>query len=343
MTARPIHFVGSIPMSDAESVFRLLAETVGDAAPRWPDGETGDRSQWIRWQNKTFEGHPDFALKVVDKKLHGYKDDIPRPFFVVRDGVDAADIVIEHLGYADEAMRSYATFARLKEEGVVPAAVRFQISIPTAVALTTGFIDPPGRAAVEPVIEAALGREVAAIAAALPADQIAIQWDVCQEVLGADGGMPLHYDNIFDASVERVARHLAFVPDGIQAGFHLCYGDPGHKHIIEPADLGTCVAYANGITAASPRKVDFIHMPVPRDRSDDAYFTPLDGLALPDGTDLYLGLVHFTDGSDGTAARLAAATAHADGFGIATECGFGRRDPDTIPGLLGVHMDAAEV
>jgi hypothetical protein len=147
------------------------------------------------------------------------------------------------------------------------------------------------------------------------------------------------------ASTARIARLLGFVPMDIEAGIHLCYGDPGHKHIIEPADLGTCVAYANGITATAPRPVNFIHMPVPRDRSDAAYFAPLAGLSLPVETDLYLGIVHFTDGADGTAARLAAALAslagHVGSFGIATECGFGRRDPATIPPLLGIHAAVA--
>lgn len=339
MTAHPVHFVGSIPLADAESVFRALAASVGDRAPRWPDGETGDRAYWIRWQKQTFDNHPDFILKAMQEGGPGYKDKLERPFYVLRDGVDPADVAIETMGYADAAKASYAVFKKLKADGVIPDGVRFQVSIPSTVALTTGFFEMPERAMAEPIIEAALTREVESIAAAIPHDQLAIQWDVCHEVVGADGGMPLHYDDVVAGSVDRVARHLGFIPEGVEAGVHLCYGDPGHKHIIEPADLGTCVAYANGIATASPRKVDFIHMPVPRDRSDDAYFAPLGALALPSETTLFLGLVHFTDGAEGTNTRLAAAAPHAEAFGIATECGFGRRDPETIPGLLGIHAD----
>jgi hypothetical protein len=339
MTAHPIHFVGSIPLTDAESVFRTLAVSVGDRAKRWPDGETGDRGYWIRWQKQTFDNHPDFILKAMYEGGPGYKDTLERPFYVIRDGVDPADVAIETMGYAAEAIASYAAFAKLKTDGVIPAAVRFQVSIPSTVALVTGFFEMPERSMVEPIIEAALACEVAAIAAAIPADQLAIQWDVCHEVVGADSGMPLHYDDIVAGSIDRVARHLGLIPDGADAGIHLCYGDPGHKHIIEPADLGTCVALANGIAAASPRAVNFIHMPVPRERSDDAYFAPLDALALSAETELYLGLVHFTDGAGGAAARMTAASAHASAFGIATECGFGRRDPETIPELLGIHAE----
>ena len=134
MTAHPVHFVGSIPLADSETVFRAIADSVGESAPRWPDGETGERSYWIRWQKQTFDNHPDFVLKFTSDSLHGYKDNLERPFFVLRDGVDAADVTIENMGYAEEAAKSYAVFARLKGEGVIPASVRFQVSIPTTVA-----------------------------------------------------------------------------------------------------------------------------------------------------------------------------------------------------------------
>ncbi len=60
--ARSVHLVGSIGLSDAETVFRTLSEAVGDRAPRYPDGETGDRHYWIRWQRKVFDDHPDIVL-----------------------------------------------------------------------------------------------------------------------------------------------------------------------------------------------------------------------------------------------------------------------------------------
>jgi hypothetical protein len=82
-------------------------------------------------------------------------------------------------------------------------------------------------------------------------------------------------------------------------------------------------------------------MPVPRDRSDEAYFAPLRGLHLRPETELCLGLVHYTDGLDGTRRRLATAEKFVKDFSIATECGFGRRDPATIPELLRIHAQAA--
>jgi hypothetical protein len=56
---------------------------------------------------------------------------------------------------------------------------------------------------------------------------------------------------------------------------------------------------------------------------------------------LSLGLVHFTDGAAGTRKRLAVAERHVKAFSVATECGFGRRDPKTIPELLRIHAEIA--
>jgi len=38
-----VHFVGSIPLPDAETVFRTLAAATGPHLKRLPDGETGIR------------------------------------------------------------------------------------------------------------------------------------------------------------------------------------------------------------------------------------------------------------------------------------------------------------
>jgi hypothetical protein len=65
-------------------------------------------------------------------------------------------------------------------------------------------------------------------------------------------------------------------------------------------------------------------------------------LKLKPETLLCLGLVHHTDGIQGTRKRLAVAEKFARDFAIATECGFGRRRPETLMELLDIHAAAAE-
>ena len=98
---------------------------------------------------------------------------------------------------------------------------------------------------------------------------------------------------------------------------------------------------ANTISSGVTRSIQWIHMPVPRDRRDIEYFQPLSNLRLKKETQLFLGLVHITDGLDGTIDRMKTAQRCVAEFGIATECGLGRRSPESIPGLLELHLQAA--
>ena len=98
---------------------------------------------------------------------------------------------------------------------------------------------------------------------------------------------------------------------------------------------------ANGILEAVSRPIQYIHMPVPKERNDEAYFRPLTALALPAGTALYLGLVHEGD-PKGNVAKLAAARKHAKVTGVAAECGLGRGNPDAFADVLEQHRRLAE-
>ena len=65
------------------------------------------------------------------------------------------------------------------------------------------------------------------------------------------------------------------VPDDVELGYHLCYGDAGHKHFKEPDDTSKLVAVANALAADLRRRLDWFHLPVPIGRTDDAYYAPL--------------------------------------------------------------------
>ena len=138
------------------------------------------------------------------------------------------------------------------------------------------------------------------------------------------------------------ARLTAPVPPGVELGFHLCYGDMDAKHFVEPTDLAKAVELANLIIASSKHAVNWIHVPVPADRDDTAYFEPVRNLHRAPGTELYLGLVHASDGVEGTVRRMRAAAPIVGDFGIATECGMGRaRTPEVALQMMRVHAEAA--
>ena len=132
------------------------------------------------------------------------------------------------------------------------------------------------------------------------------------------------------------------VPRAVELGYHLCYGSPADEHLVQPKDMGVMVEMTNAVSAGVKRPIQYFHMPVPKNRTDDAYFAPLEQLRLRPETQLYLGLVHHDDAA-GDAARLAAARRHAQVDGVATECGMARGDPSRLSALLAAHVRAAEL
>jgi hypothetical protein len=339
---RGAHLVGSVPLDSAEAVFRAVAPVLGGHLRRVPDGETRERATYVGWQV------PVFARQDAFEQGPPAPDDYPPvPRFKLRAGADSRALDFGPLGYAAAALDSYATFAALKREGVVPSHCRFQVSIATPLDAMLGLLERSSRSAVEPVYEAALLADVDRMLAGIPHDQLAIQWDVCHEVWLWEGWVPTYFPDVQQAIVERLAGISARVPEAVELGYHLCYGDHRHQHFHEPRDLGTLVAIANGVTSTVTRPIQWIHMPVPIERDDAAYFVPLRDLTLHPETELYLGLVHMRDGEAGTRRRIAAAQQVRPQFGVATECGLGRRPPErggapeTLHQLLQLHAAVA--
>ncbi len=334
---RYVQFVGSVHLESAANVFNGIAAAVGDCVRRIPDGETGPRSGWISWQLAKLQ-----QAEGIEEKSRRFAVAINnRPELGLKDGVAADQVKLGPLGFAEEAIKSYAIFERLRSEGKFPRDVRFQVSIPTPLAVVYAFFVSDAVRPMWPIYERRMYQELDEMFRAIPAKDLAIQWDIAIEIDRILEFPEIRKNYPMEEIVAAIARISDYVPDTVQLGHHFCYGDPDHKHIIEPKDTGLMVEFANQLKAAIKRRIDWVHMPVPRDRSDDAYFAPLKGLKLDPHTELYLGLIHLTDGVDGARRRIAAARRAVADFGIAMECGFGRRPPETIPRLLGLHRDIA--
>jgi hypothetical protein len=341
---RSVHLVGSVPLGNSREVFETVGAALGPRLKRIPDGETGERSDWITWLEPVFADNP--ALEKSDELFRIHATGTARIRYRLKPGKTVKDVTFGNLFYADIAKQSYAEFAALKKQGRLPKDCRFQIDLVPAHSVIWLFLQDDLHQPLDPVYNAALKAEIDKIAAALPHDQIAIQFDVASAVFarlqrnepnayGKDRGEMLAR---FSAILTDLAGH---VPADIELMFHFCYGDSNHKHVVEPTDMADMVDMANRLSADIKRTIELIHMPVPRDRSDDAYFAPLARLRLKPETELSLGLVHYTDGVAGTRKRLSAAERHVDKFSIATECGFGRRAPKTIAELLRIHAEIA--
>src|SRR5262249_15480600 len=181
----------------------------------------------------------------------------------------------------------------LRDQGLFPADVRFQVSIPmiNSVIRPLYFPEPGDIDKVRPGFEEALAAEIAVIVRRIPAKDLAIQWDLAGELLAVYGqpDSPPSEASI-ETHVAPIRRLSALLPAEAALGFHFCFGTFGGWPAFAPADLGRAVELINASVVAAGRRTDWIHVPT-LDRTDDAFYAPLARLN-PSDARIYLGMIH---------------------------------------------------
>jgi methionine synthase II (cobalamin-independent) len=336
-----VHLVGSIGLGTVEEVFGTVGPMLGRRLRRIPDGEPGPRRLWVSFQYPLLRASPFLRPDPSGalRKTSGF------PLLCLAEGVAPDELGFGELGYAREARASYLDFIAARERGDIAAGVRFQVCLPTPMSVIYAFCTARDVAAIERAYESAMAREVEAICRHIPHRDLCLQWDVCHDMIVWDG-QPQDQFPLVNASkaeiTQRFGRICAPVPDDVELGFHLCYGDFGGKHFFDPVTARHLVDISNAIAQTVRHEIAYIHVPVPAPRATDEFFAPMREFKLAPSTELYLGLVHAADGVDGARRRIALAHRFVPRFGIATECGFARaRKPDLVRKLLEIQAGAA--
>jgi hypothetical protein len=343
-----LHLVGSIPLDTVEEVFASFGARLGPYLRTLPDGEVGPRSHWIsRVHYQVFALHPDLEVVQRPAPENGVERLVPRNVgdswkFRVRGGVTEIRFGDPgwRLGFARDAVNSYFIFRTLRDKGVIPAHLRFQVSIPMVGSAVPPriFVQPGDCEIVRRGYEEALAAELRAIVSRIPGRDLAIQWDCASELQDAYGAIPgLPPESMVERTVGPVGRLSPLIPDAAELGCHLCFGTMGGWPRFEPDDLGGAVTLANAVIEGAGRRVDWVHIPV-LDRSDDGFFAPLARLR-PGGARLYLGAVH---NMRRYPERVAAARKYLPEFGVGAYCGFGRLSPTELKQILADHIAAAQ-
>jgi len=348
--SRSLFLVGTTPYDPAESLERF-ASVLGPHTRRFPDGQ---QYGWL--PNQVFEDTKD----LVPGNDEPLSPTAITSTFRPAPGTSVEDIRFGTIHYATAARAGYEAFRRLKDDGRLAPDARYQMSIPTAFTSCL-FFDWDVVRGLWPVYERQLFENIAELYAAIPHDELAISWDVVAEFMLLTGPRPRE-QYTFEELVDGVARAIDAVPADVETGLHFCYG--GHnsngdidtrsdveKEWLTPAlrdlrDTELMVEFFSAIDARAHRPIEWLHIPVPRQHDDDAYFAPLAGLDLGQ-TELYLGLIHLTDGVEGTARKIAAAERHVRNFGVAAACGLGPivsgLSPDQIPAMIDYHREIAMI
>src|ERR1051326_5538228 len=134
-----VHFVGSVALDSPDEVFAAIGQHCGPYLKRIPDGEPGGRRLWISFQIPVLRANP--LLAPVSQSIIPLK---------LAEGARPEDIHFGELGYAREARPRSELFRAAGSAGGFPAAVRFQVSLPTPWAVVMPFIQQPDARQVYP-------------------------------------------------------------------------------------------------------------------------------------------------------------------------------------------------
>jgi hypothetical protein len=320
--------VGSLPADTTEGALRAAAELFGDLVFALPGGETGPRGAWVGYEREQLTcPNPDLVVVQETASPTG----IPRhvyetPVFAVRDGVE--QIRFDSWARIDEAIASYEVFRALRDEGTIREGLRFQIGLPFPASAMNAFKSdfersyPIAARAYEDLVARELGRLLAAI----PPEDLAIQWDCAYETQDIERVLAWTDEGAWERFAGPVTRLTRLIPEDALVGYHLCYGTFPEWPMYEPHDMSVLVEMANFAVAHSGRNVDWLHLAGPRVlRSEDRrFFRPLADLE-PGSARVFLGIVLPADGVDGLRRRHATASRYIKDFGVAMYCGFGRQ------------------
>jgi hypothetical protein len=320
--------VGSLPADSTETALRDAAGLFGGLVFALPDGETGPRAGWVSYERERL-ARPNPGIVVLQETesptglpRHAYET----PVFGVRPGV--TELRFGSWPRIDDAIESYAVFSRLRDDGVIPAELRFQVGLPFPASALNAFKADYARdyPIAERAFEDLVARELRRLTAAIPPGDLAIQWDMAYETQDLEGVLAWTPEGAWERFAGPVTRLSRLVPDEVLLGYHLCYGTFPEWPMYEARDMGLLVRMANFAVANSGRPVDWLHLAGPRYlRSEDrAFFRPLTDLE-PGDARVYLGIVLPIDGAAGLRRRVATASRYIGDFGVAMYCGFGRQ------------------
>ena len=347
MAGHDVYLVGSVPMASAQEVFETVSAALGPRIKRLPDGETGERGDWITWLEPVFADNP--AFREVRRVLPRARDRnraralhaqarpraagralrqsvLCRHRQGVLRGVQAAQGCRQDRGRHQVPGRSGAgAFGDLALSGRRAAcADRPDLQRGGQARDRQDRSRDPARRAGDPV-----RRRVRGVRAAR-----AQRGEQLRPQQGGDAG--------------DVQQHPGR-PRQPRAGGHRSALPPLLRR-FEPQARGRADRHGRHGRVRQPRVA---RRSSGRSSSSTcrcratAPTTPISSrckrLKLRPETELCLGLVHHTDGVEGTKTRLATARKYATTFSVGTECGFGRRDPKTIPELLRIHAEVADL
>jgi hypothetical protein len=339
-----IYLVGSMQGASTDAVFQLAGTKLGPWLRRLGDGEIGPGRRWVFREFTAYKGVE--GLEVV------HAADALFPVVGLAEGADPGAITLGRLNYAEKAAESYELFKRRQADGTVPSDVRFLVSIPSTRTAMMVMIAADAQPVLAPLRDARLREDLERLLEVVPARELAICFDAIESPAWRDGQLLLGGTVTHEELLEGLLAPLSWVPEEVEIGFHLCYGDQNARRdktvgsvagegldvefgtegderlagVLVDGYLTALAELGSAIFEQAPRPVQFLHMPTVHGVEEISArdYAPLARLRVPDEAQIYLGVVDLDGGVEATRRHIAAASTALGRFGISTECGIGR-------------------
>lgn len=337
---RAVHLVGSTPFDSTAQAMDITLERLGGRLRTLPDGETGERRNWIIHIIESLRTHPDLEV-AREGKWGDYND---RLTFRVRRGHSLRGETLD-FGHVASFEAAYPLFQerreRLLASGVQGASeLAFQVGIPGDFDMALFTLGPLGALQHRPAFAHATVREIRAIFERAGSN-VVFQLEIPVELVFIARSPRLLQPAVARWLGGGVAALAAQCPEGTRFGIHLCVGDMNHKALARMRDTGPLVRLANAIAQAWPaqRPLEFIHAPLAAAEEpppgEPAFFTPLRELRLPPSMRFIAGFVHEGQSLEEQRALLRQIESlMGRTVDVASACGLGRRQRERALAVL---------
>lgn len=325
MTARTAHMVGSLPGGTAHAAMNTALDICGPYLRSLPDGETGERSNWIIPIVESMRANT--ALKVSNNgDWSGYDQTLK---FRVRRGHTLYGGSLD-MGHVAATSQSFPIFEQAKAATGHPDIV-FQQGVPGDFDLAMFSMGPvQALRHREPFAEATL-TEIRDVRAITGPDTL-FQLELCAE-LSLMAKFPAVARARLAKSIAKIVYSLAAsTPAGTRFGLHLCLGDLNNKAFAFMKDVSPVTILANAILDRWPdgRELAVIHGPFAAgDRPatlEPGYYQPLAKLRLPNDVVFAAGFAHESQTvSDQKQIRSRIEDHLQRQVAVSSACGLGRR------------------
>ena len=333
MTERDAHLVGSLPGADATTAMRTALDILGPRLRTLPDGETGDRRNWVISIVNGLGEHPDLELT----KPGDWSDYDKTPVLRVRKGRKLYGASLD-FGHVAAVRESYPEFrAAIADKGL---DLRFQEGVPGDFDLAMFTLGPAGALTKRRAFTEATLAEIRDVATITGSDTL-FQVEVPVELVLLAKAPAAARPGLAKLLARNVTNLAAATAAGTRWAVHLCLGDMNNKAFGTMTDVSPMVLLANEILRHWPsgRTLEILHAPFAAadqpGTTAPEFFAPLRRLRLPADVRFAAGFAHESQSlADQRAIRDRIEDLLRRQVVMSAACGLGRRSESAGKAVL---------